>query len=138
MSGTRRRWGSLSASDARAGEGVFLESISGRSSGSGLAGREQGWGVLEMEGNIGLLLWFFKGLVFPGNVLLRAAGDCLAKSSGGVPRHQSPPGSRAAGLGEQTPRSLSWGRLLWIERMLHAFWLFVCLFLIFAFVCLFI
>lgn len=52
MSGTSRRWGSLSASDARAGEGVFLESISGRSSGSGLAGREQGWGVLEMEGNI--------------------------------------------------------------------------------------
>lgn len=139
MSGTRRRWGSLSASDARAGEGVFLESISGRSSGSGLAGREQGWGVLEMEGNIGLLPWFFKGLVFPGSILLRGAGEwfrgCMAKSSG-VPRRQSPPGSRATGLSEQTPQSLSQGRLLCIERMLHAFCLIVCLYF-FASACLF-
>lgn len=46
MSGTSRRRGSLSVSVARAGEGDFLESTSGRGSGSGLAGREQGCGVL--------------------------------------------------------------------------------------------
>lgn len=46
MSGTNRRWGSLSASAARAGEGGFLASASGRGSGSGLAGREQGCRVL--------------------------------------------------------------------------------------------
>lgn len=46
MSGTSRRWGSLSASAARAGEGGFLASASGRGSGSGLAGREQGCRVL--------------------------------------------------------------------------------------------
>lgn len=46
MSGTSRRWGSLSASATRTGEGSFLESASGISSGSGLEGREQGCGVL--------------------------------------------------------------------------------------------
>lgn len=52
MSGTSRRWGSLSASAARAGEGSFLESASGTGSGSGLAGREQGWGVLERKAEL--------------------------------------------------------------------------------------
>lgn len=46
MSGTSSRWGSLSASAARTGEGGFLVSASGTGSGSGLAGREQGCGVL--------------------------------------------------------------------------------------------
>lgn len=54
MSGTSRRWGSLSASVARAGDGLFLESATGTGSGSGLAGRELGWGVLG-EGRVKLL-----------------------------------------------------------------------------------
>ena len=52
MSGTSRRWGSLSASAARAGEGSFLASTSGRGSGSGLAGREQGCGVLGEQNEV--------------------------------------------------------------------------------------
>lgn len=86
MSGTSSRWGSFSVSVARTGEGVFLESSSGRSSGSGLAGREQGWGVLEIEGDFCLLSGFFKGLVFP-------AHSCLVK---------------AQGLSDYVPRRSSW------------------------------
>lgn len=57
MSGTSRRGVSLSASDApRAGEGSFFESASGRGSGSGLAGREQGCGVLGERGEATALL----------------------------------------------------------------------------------
>ena len=56
MSGTSWRWGSLLVSVARAGEGGFLESTSGRGSGSGLAGREQGCGVLGKQSEAAALL----------------------------------------------------------------------------------
>lgn len=100
MSGTRRRWGSLSASVARAGEGVFLESISGRSSGSGLAGREQGWEVLEIERDIAICQGSSRNWCSLGISSSEFRGF-LAMSEGGVPRSQNPPSSQAAGLSEK-------------------------------------
>lgn len=95
MSGTSSRWGSFSVSVARTGEGVFLESSSGRSSGSGLAGREQGWGVLEIEGDFAFC---------QGSSRDWKLRDYLTMSSGGVPgSHRVPPDSRAAGLNEKAP-----------------------------------
>lgn len=57
MSGTSGRWGSLSDSVARAGEGIFLESASGTFSGSGLAGRELGCRLLGERRDAAALHW---------------------------------------------------------------------------------
>lgn len=57
MSGTSRRWGSLSDSVARTGERIFLESASGTLSGSGLAGRELGCRLLGERRDAAALHW---------------------------------------------------------------------------------